>query len=494
MQHKPTPHSPVAIVIGAGIAGIASAIRLAAKGYSVALYETNAYPGGKLAQIQEKGYRFDAGPSLFTLPHLVTELFELAGQQPSAHFNYQKLDEICRYFWPDGQQFTAHAQPDIFAQQAGQAFGIAPATISQHLAKIAKNYTILDKLFLQKSLHQLSTWLSRSALSGYLNLGKLGIMGTMATANQHTFSNPKLVQLFNRYATYNGSDPYQAPATLNIIPHLEYNLGAYFPAGGMVAITNSLVALAQSMGVQLYYNSTVSQIHTAGRKVTGVTANGQFCPAKIVICNSDISLAYKYLLPQISAPKRLLSQAKSSSGIVFYWGIKSQFAQLGLHNIFFSNNYKAEFEHIFGHKAIYKDPTIYLNISSKLQPTDAPQGCENWFVLINVPANAGQNWSEAVEATRTVVLKKLSQTLGQDIGPLIAYEQVLDPIIIQNRTGSSQGALYGNSSNSKFAAFLRHPNFSRQLSNLYFVGGSVHPGGGIPLALSSAKIATNMIR
>ena len=231
-------------IIGAGIAGIASSIRLAHKGYAVSVFEANAYAGGKLSSFEQNSYRFDAGPSLFTLPHLVTELFELVGKNPTDFFEYEQLTEVCRYFWEDQTHLIAWAEPEKFAQEVEEITGEKAEKILQFLKDAAFKYEVLDGLFLQHSLHKLSTWTSKKALKGYLNLPKLGIFGTMNSANEKLFQNPKIVQLFNRYATYNGSDPYQTPATLNIIPHLEYNIGAFFPKNGMVSITNSLVNLA----------------------------------------------------------------------------------------------------------------------------------------------------------------------------------------------------------------------------------------------------------
>ncbi len=481
------------IIIGAGIAGIAMAIRLRAKGYEVEVYESNEYPGGKLSQIEGNGYRFDAGPSLFTLPNLVIELFELAGKNSEEYFQFDRLDEICRYFWDDKTKLIAWAEHKKFANEIQDKFDFPAKKVLAFLEKSANNYTILDKLFLQKSLHKLSTWIGKDALKGYLNMPKLGLFKTMNSANERYFENPKLVQLFNRYATYNGSDPYQTPATLNIIPHLEYNLGAFFPKNGMVSITNALVKLAIDIGVKFNYNSKVDQIIIQENTAKGVFVNGQNIRADIVVSNMDINATYRKLLPFQKAPEKLLAQPKSSSGIVFYWGVKKEFRELGLHNIFFSNDYKLEFEQIFQKNTVSDDPTIYLNISSKHKHDDAPTGSENWFVLVNVPSNSGQNWNELIAKTRKNILQKLNKILLQDVAPFIEFEQVLDPISIEMKTSSSQGALYGNSSNNKFAAFLRHANFSRKIQNLYFVGGSVHPGGGIPLALSSAKIASDMI-
>ncbi|MDP5140486.1 MAG: phytoene desaturase, partial [Spirosomaceae bacterium] len=213
----------------------------------------------------------------------------------------------------------------------------------------------------------------------------------------------------------------------------------------------------------------------------------------IVVSNMDVTPTYRKLLPNEKHPDKILNQTKSGSGLIFYWGVKKEFPELGLHNIFFSDDYKTEFEHQFKHKTIYQDPTIYLNITSKHKPDDAPEGCENWFILLNAPANEGQNWDEIIAEARKNVIEKINRNLGINLEPLIAIEEILDPRSIEFKTSSDKGALYGNSSNNRFAAFLRHANFSNKIKNLYFVGGSVHPGGGIPLALSSAKIAAAMI-
>ncbi len=482
-----------AIIVGAGIAGIASAIRLANKGFEVEVFEANLFPGGKLTEIEGNGYRFDAGPSLFTLPSLVEELYNISGKNIANYFEYSKLDEVCRYFWADETHLTAWAKPELFADEIENKLGFLKKKTLKFLEKSGKNYEILDKLFLQKSLHKISTWLGSDALKGYLNIPNLGLFKTMNAENEAYFKNPKLTQLFNRYATYNGSDPYQTPATLNIIPHLEYNIGAFFPKKGMVSITDSLVQLAKDLGVKFNFNQKIESIIIEKDKAVGVKIATIEHKADLVVSNMDIAATYHKLLPNQKHPEKLLCQPKSSSGIVFYWGIKKEFKQLGLHNIFFSENYSAEFDAIFKQKTVGNDPTIYINITSKLKANDAPLGCENWFVLINVPANDSQNWDEIIEKTKQNVLTKLSQILKHDISQLIDYEYVLDPRGIELRTSSTQGALYGNSSNNRFAAFLRHANFSTEIKNLYFVGGSVHPGGGIPLALSSAKIMSEMV-
>ncbi|WP_410528606.1 1-hydroxycarotenoid 3,4-desaturase CrtD [Spirosoma sp. KUDC1026] len=488
------------------------------KGYQVDVFEGNAYPGGKLSSFEQKAnghtYRFDAGPSLFTMPHLVDELFRLANRDPAHYFTYQKLDETCRYFWDDGTRLTAWADHDRFGQEVEAVLGEPAEHLHQHLADSALKYDVTEKLFLHRSLHKLSTWFNQDAFRGYLNLPRLGVFGTMNKANERRFRHAKLVQLFNRYATYNGSDPYQTPATMNIIPHLEYNIGAFFPAEGMIGITNALVKLAEDLGVRFHYNTRITAIETKGKKVEGVRGEQEerrkggeeeghqpasfTFPADLVVSNMDVVNTFRKLLPAARQPERILRQPKSSSGLIFYWGIKKQFAELGLHNIFFSSDYRTEFDQLFGkngHAAsLSDDPTIYLNITSKHNPNDAPPAGENWFILLNVPNNTGQEWDSIISRARENVIRKLSRVLGVDVAALIETESILDPRSIEARTASSQGALYGNSSNNRFAAFLRHANFSHQFENLYFVGGSVHPGGGIPLCLLSAKIVGEMVK
>jgi phytoene desaturase len=482
-----------AIIIGAGIAGIATSIRLAARGYKCRVFEIQEGPGGKLTEFSGSGYRFDFGPSLFTLPSLVDELFALAGKNARDHFNYIKLDESCRYFYPDGTELTAYADAEKLGSEIQTKLGVPPHVVSSHLQHSKMMLDLTRPVFLEKSLHKVSSYLNYDTVRALSNAYKFDLMQTMNGANEKRLQEPRLVQLFNRYATYNGSNPYQAPGILNLIPALEHVDGAYFPEGGMISISKSLADLAESMGVQFQYNSPVDEIVYEGNGVNAVRCGQVLHEADIFVSNMDAFLTYRQLLPKFKAPEKTLSQERSSSALVFYWGIRKEFQQLGLHNIFFSGDYETEFNHIFGEKSLYDDPTIYVNITSKLNPSDAPAGQENWFTMVNAPSVSGQNWDEMIERTRKNVLSKLSARLGTDIESWIDYEFVTDPLLIESKTKSHQGALYGTSSNSRMAAFLRHPNFNRKLKNLYFCGGSVHPGGGIPLCLMSAKIVDNLI-
>jgi phytoene desaturase len=486
--------SQKALIVGSGIAGIAASIRLAIQGYQVEVFEANPYPGGKLSEITLNGYRFDAGPSLFTLPEQVEELFRLAGKDPKDHFDYEKLEVACHYFWEDGKQVKAWADINRFAEEVETKLGEPAKNVREALRSSAFIYEHLAPLFMHRSLHKFGTWTNPQALKSYLKMGKLGIFSTMNQANERQFQNPKLVQLFNRYATYNGSDPYQTPATLNIIPHLEFNIGAYFPKKGMHDITMSLYRLAQDLGVEFHFMAKVEEILVEKGQAVGVEVNGKRHQADIIVNNMDMVNAYKSILRKQKQPKKLLEQPKSSSALIFYWGVKQEFKELGLHNILFSEDYQTEFEHIFKKGSIYEDPTVYINITSTHKSDDAPKGCMNWFTMINVPNNQGQDWDSLIQEARKNIISKVNRVLKTDLESLIEVEEILEPRTIESKTSSANGALYGNSSNNRFAAFLRHANYSSDIKNLYFCGGSVHPGGGIPLSLLSAKIMMGFVK
>jgi phytoene desaturase len=492
-----TPNTQLlkAVIVGAGIGGIASAIRLANLGFKVSVYESNAFVGGKLSEFEQDGFRFDAGPSLFTMPFLVEELFWLSGKKPADYFKYIKLEETCRYFYDDGLELTGWCDQERFVREIVQKFGEDGKKVWRYLHQSAKKYEVTGGLFLDRSLHDWRTWVNASAFKAYLQIPRLGIFKTMHEENAQAFSDSRLIQLFDRFATYNGSSPYLTPGLLTMIPHLEHGIGAFFPLNGMYSITQSLVRLANDLGVEFICNTPVNHIVTSGNKVSGIKLlNDEIIHADVVISNADVTATYRKLLPGLKAPEKILSQPKSSSALIFYWGINRTFDQLGLHNIFFSKDYHKEFEHIFNYKTVSQDPTVYINITSKYKPDDAPTGCENWFTMINVPNNSGQNWQEIISQSRKNIINKLSKRLQVNIGEHIVCERILDPILIESRTSSSQGALYGNSSNNRYAAFFRHANFHSKIKGLYFCGGSVHPGGGIPLALKSANIVADYVR
>ncbi|MBC7640870.1 MAG: phytoene desaturase [Flavobacterium sp.] len=478
-------------IIGSGIGGLALSIRLANQGFKVTVFEKNSYPGGKLSELKLNGFRFDKGPSLLTMPSLIDELTSL--QKTKHKFEYQKLETITNYFYPDGTQLKATANLEDFAEEVHLKLNEKKESVLRYFKRNAFYFKTTEDIFLKQSLHQIKNFINIKTVKGILFSPFLGLFSSMHKKNKQTFSNPKTIQLFNRYATYNGSNPYKAPALMNMISHLEFNLGAYLPLKGMHQITTHLVQLAEDVGVTIKYNETVASLEMqSDNRIGYINSNGQNYPFDIVASDVDIRVLYKHLLPNSFTPEKLIQQEKSSSAYVFYWGINKEFASLGLHNILFSDDYKKEFECLFSQQFPTDDPTIYINITSKYCKDDAPKGCENWFVMVNVPHNKNTSISYAADIRKNVI-SKINNMLKTNIEQYIITESTLSPVDIENQTSSFGGSLYGNSSNNKFAAFLRHANFSSSIKNLYLVGGSVHPGGGIPLCLLSAKIASQLI-
>ncbi len=482
-----------ALVIGSGIAGIASAIRLKALGYEVEVFEANSYTGGKLHVVKSDGYRWDAGPSLFTMPHLVDELFTLMGENPKEYFDYNRHSTVCNYFWDDGTRFNVPSDESQFVKEAANKFDSTEKAIEDYLSNAKAKYDLSAPVFLEKSLHKLSTYTNSRTVHSLINSFRLDVFSSLDKVNRKAFKNKKLVQLFNRYATYNGSSPYSTPGIMSMIPHLEMHYGTFLPKGGMHEISQSLTRFAKKVGVKFHLSTPVTGIIHEEDRALGIKTETKDIHGDVVMCNMDVFSAYQSLLDDVKKPKRTLKQERSSSALIFYWGVKREFQELDLHNILFSEDYETEFDYLFNKLDLFDDPTVYINITSKLEPSDAPEGCENWFVMVNAPGNFEQDWDALIEKGRKNIINKINKVLGTDISKYIETESILDPRSIEKKTSSHRGSLYGASSNSMFAAFLRHPNFSSTIKNLYFCGGSAHPGGGIPLCLLSAKIATDAV-
>ncbi len=480
-----------AIVIGAGVAGMAVAIRLAIQGFSVDVYEKNNCPGGKLTAFEKDGFQFDAGPSLFTQPQNLEELFSDAGETLNDYLNYESVPVSCKYFFENGKQINAFANAESFANEAEAVAGEPIQNVLNYLSASQKLYNRIGIIFLNHPINKGKTWLSKNVLRALPAVKFAYLFKSLSQYNSSKFKTHELRQIFNRFATYNGSNPFKAPAMLSLIPHLEMNQGVFYPKAGMVSITNALYSLAKKKGVQFHFNAPVQHIiHTEGI-AKGIVINNENKIASLVVSNVDSYFTWQQLVGRLDKVKKIERQERSSSALVFYWGINKRMNELGLHNIFFSKHYKEEFEAIFNHKKISSDPTIYINITSKYDTAHAPAGKENWFVMVNVPAGC-DDWELKQQQIKQSIIEKLNRLLQTDIEPLIESETILNPTLIELQTGSYLGALYGASSNTKMAAFKRQPN-SGDLRNLYFCGGTVHPGGGIPLCLKSAAITANLI-
>ncbi|MCU0381639.1 MAG: phytoene desaturase family protein [Chitinophagaceae bacterium] len=393
-------------VVGSGIGGLATAIRLAVKGYQVDVFEKNQGPGGKLSVIRNRDFIFDAGPSLFTQPGNLEELFSLAGKDIRDYFRYRSVDIACRYFFEDGRQVNAYTSAEAFAGELQAVTGEDPTAVLDYLRQSERVYEGVGTIFLNYSLHKPSTWLHRRILTAMRIAGYDHLFRTLDEFNRSRFRTTEAVQIFNRYATYNGSNPYRAPGMLSLIPHLEQNQGTFYPEGGMYSIVDALYRLALDLGVRFHFNRRVERILVRQGRAAGVVADGEQHASDFVVSNVDAYFTYLRLLQDPARAEKVLRRERSSSALIFYWGMAKEFPGLHLHNIFFTRNYPEEFRHLFDLKKMYADPTVYVNITAKMEKGQAPEGKENWFVMLNAPALAGPYPEEDVRASRRQVIDK----------------------------------------------------------------------------------------
>ena len=427
------------------------------------------------------------------MPNLIEDIFEDARVDIKKYFKYDKLDIACKYFWDDGHIFNAYSDSQKFIDEVYKKFDREGNQVEKYIFNSKKKFNLVKKIFLEKSLHKISTYLSFDTLKGILNFLQLNIFISLNSLNKRYFRDEKLIQLFNRFATYNGSSPYLTSGIMSIIQHLEHDLGVFMPKKGISDISLSLYNLAIDLGVKFHFNSEIDKILIKHKSAVGVSINKINYKADIIVSNMDINLTYDRLLKGYKKPFFIKNYQPSSSAVVFYWNMNKSFSNISVHNIIFSRDQMKEFDYIFNRNSIYYDPTVYICSTSKIVKEDAPSGYENWFILINSPFDSGQNWKTIKKNLRNNIIKKINSTLNVDIESNIIGEKILTPVDIENETLSKFGSLYGSSSNSLQSAFIRHPNFSKKINNLYFCGGSVHPGGGIPLCLNSAKIVSDLI-
>ncbi|MBN1780038.1 phytoene desaturase [bacterium] len=483
------------IVIGGGIGGLAGAARLARLGHDVMLFEKNRVLGGKAGRLVMDGCTFDTGPTLMTMRFVLDELMQAADVPESERPELIPVEPVCRYFFNDRDPFDASANPEIMHQNLAASFPREVNAYDRFMRYAGRIYRNTAPVFVFSPIHEPRSLLQWRHLPSLLKLHQIDPFRSVHRSVRRFFRDPALIQLFDRYPTYNGSDPYRAPATLNVIPYVELGLGGYAVRGGLYELVAALEKTAETRGVRIHRGIRVDRILHRNGRVTGVVAQDRKFDADIVLCNSDVVYAYNTLLREFSQTARKLNRLEPSlSGLVFFWRVKGVFPQLKQHNIIFSDNYQQEFKQIFHDKIPPADPTVYISISSRMDPHHAPPGHENWFVLINMPyLHADQAWThEQTFQVRRKVIEKLKKH-GLHVEPAIESERVLTPSDIAVQTLSNRGSIYGISSNSMNSAFMRPPNRSRELRGLYFAGGSTHPGGGVPMCMLSGKIAAELI-
>lgn len=481
------------VIVGAGLGGLSAAIHLAIKGYDVTVFEKNSFVGGKAGKIEINGFRFDTGPTLLTMPFVLENLFEISGNRLEDYLNINKKEIICKYFFEDGSTFNEYADRKQFFEEFERFTSESSQKLQKYLNYSKRIYDLTADIFLFNSITDWNNLFSLKSFKTLFNVHHIDPFRTVHQANNAFFKSTKMVQIFDRYTTYNGSNPFEAPATLNIIPYVELEYGGYYVEGGIAEISNSLAHLARKVGVNIFTGTKVEKILIDDRMVKGVKIGDEKIYADVVISNADLYYTFKNLInnTNVKEANRYISQELSTSALIFFVGVSGNHEQLEMDNIFFSKDYEKEFQQLFDEKVIPNDPTIHIHISSKAVRSDAPENKENWYIMINTPSKE-QNQLD-LDLIQKRLFEKIKRMTGIDLESKAEFIYSRTPNELEEITSGYLGSLYGPSSNNRYSAFLRQKNKSQTYKNLYFVGGTVHPGGGIPLVILSGKITADLI-
>lgn len=486
------------VVIGAGVGGLATAARLAVKGHQVLVLEQSDRVGGKLATYRRDGFAFDTGPSLFTLPAVYRDLFLKTGKAFEEEVDLQPIEPAFGYHFADGSFASIPGvDPARCASAMGDAFGGRAADDWRDLMdRAARMWQLTRQPFLQSPLQGWKTLLPLAKPSDVRTIAPWSTLRGLGTS---TLSDPRAVTILDRYATYSGSDPRKAPAVLATIPYIEQEFGAWHLGGGLGTLADALVRRCGERGVEIETGVDVTSITTNESGVTGVVANGSHHSADIVVANADAGTVYSSMIDDPRARKLAKDISRSDSslaGFVLLVALRGRTPGLHHHNVWFPENYDAEFDAIFGKQpAPVDDPAIYVCAPDDplMRPDDEH---ESWFVLVNAPRHdpdRGVDWDSPglADAYADRIIYLLAER-GTDISDRILWREIRTPADLERSARAPGGSIYGTSSNGARAAFARPANTS-PIPGLFLVGGSSHPGGGLPLVGMGAEITAEAI-
>jgi len=485
------------IVIGAGVGGLSAAIGLAARGASVTVLEKNAMVGGKMNVWEHRGFRFDTGPHVLTMLWALDEVFENAGRRLEDVLDLVRLDTVCRYHFSNGQTLDAPGSLEDAARVVA-AFAPADALGFRRFLDYAKQVSdATTEPFLKQDFGASVRGIPSPAQWGQLtSFLALKPWRTLRNVVHEHFQDPRLRQVFELYALYSGSHPARASGIFATVADVQWREGTYYVRGGLYQLAEALRDAAESLGVVFQTSTEAAEIIVKQGRARGVqTRCGDRLFADAVVCNADCLSALTTLVPYPArrawTEPRVERIEPSTSAFLLLLGVRGNYPQLAHHNSFLAADGEAEFASIFDAQKPAADPTIGVACQSVTDSTKAPPGHSNLFVMTNPPALSPHfDWFTEASRYREIVLAKLERMGLTDLRNRIVVEQLWTPLDLESRYHAYRGAIYGLSSNGWRQGFLRPPQVSPDVEGLYFVGGSTHPGGGVPLcALSGTNVA-----
>jgi len=483
------------VVIGGGLGGLSAAISLATEGFAVQLLEKNDKVGGKLNIMTKDGFTFDLGPSILTMPAIFEALFSRAGKNMADYVQIQKVEPHWRNFFEDGTVVDLCEDPQ---QQRRELDKLSPDTYPQFLRFLdySKNLcTEIEAGYFAKGLD--GFWDLLKFYGPWRSLLNFDVFRSMDQGVRRFITDPKLIEILNYFIKYVGSSPYAAPAMLNVLPYIQYHYGLWYVKGGMYGLAQAMEKLALELGVEIRLQAEVSDIQKQGGRASAVKlASGEVLPADIVVSNMEVIPAMEKLLHSPASELQKMQRFEPScSGLVLHLGVNRLYPQLAHHNFFYSDHPQEHFDAVFKSHRLSDDPTIYLVAPCKTDPTQAPNGCEIIKILPHIPHLDPDKplTAEDYAALRERVLLKLERMGLTDLRQHIVTEEYWTPLDIEARYYSNRGSIYGVVSDRFKNLGFKAPQRSSELSNLYFVGGSVNPGGGMPMVTLSGQLVRDKI-
>ncbi|MBN2506962.1 MAG: phytoene desaturase [Verrucomicrobia bacterium] len=471
------------IVIGSGLGGLSAAISLRQEGYEVTLHEKNARIGGKLNVLKARGYTFDLGPSILTLPHLFERLFERSGKKMKDYIPMRTLRPHWRNFFEDGTVVDLYPEPDRMAEEARKA-GEDPAHVQRFLEYSGRLYDLVNAGYFEQGLDTAGDFRRFYGLGKFL---QFDLFRTMHGGVKRFLKTRPMQDIFDYFIKYVGSSAYHAPAFMNCLPTIQFRHDLWYVDGGLYGIALGLQRLMDELGVTVKLESEVTEIRKDGRRVTGiVTRDGQFHAADILVSNMEVIPACTTLLREDEAFLRSLARFEPAcSGLVLELGLDCQYPQLAHHNFLFSGNQKEHFHTVFRKRQLPPDPTIYLVCASRTDPTVAPPGCDGLKILPHIPHIDDDHPLTRADylAFKERVVDKLERMGLRDLRKHIVFEHCWTPLDIREQYYSNRGSIYGVVSDRFKNLAFKAPKQSTKYPNLFFVGGSVNPGGGMPMVV-----------
>ena len=484
------------IIIGGGVGGLCTAARLLKNGYSVTVYEKEPIVGGRANRITQDGYTFDTGPTLLMMTDILYDTFEYCGKNLNDYLELIQLEPNYQVKFADGTQITVSSNLPKFAHELAKIDSRAPEQFYRFFADVAEIYRLSRGGFIDKNFNSLTDFINLR--SGLKLLQKRGLLSLWKFVSRY-FDEDRLRQLFSFKSMYFGVSPYEAPAVYSVISYMETGLGIWYPKGGMYSLSQALEQLVKDLGGKIECNTLIDQIEINSNQVTGVKlATGITINSDIVVCNADLVYAYKNLLPSTVKLKSLGRKAEdlkqASSALLFYWGVDGDLPGMLHHNVYLCADFKNNLDEILKAKQLPSDPSFYTYIPTKTDPLLAPKGKSVMYILVPVPNLQRENdWEKGITKIRKQVLSRLKSEFGQVIEKNIETEAIFTPHDFETKFNLTAGSAFGLTHHFMQSGYFRPHNVERSVKNLYFVGASTYPGGGIPMVTLSAKLVVERI-